>query len=55
MRVCQNAYMRILCRSSALRGQKMESDPWEMELDTAMNHHVGAGNKPQVSASCLNC
>jgi hypothetical protein len=35
-----------MCGPSALRGQKRESYPCEVELDSAVSHHVGAGNKP---------
>ena len=41
-------------RSMPFGGQKRASDPLELELQTAVNCCVGAGNQTQVSARVAN-
>lgn len=33
----------IICVPVAFRGQKITLDPWELELQVVMSHHMGAG------------
>jgi hypothetical protein len=44
----------LLCMSTG-SGQKRVSDPLELDLQMAVNHHVGAGKQTQVFCRSSKC
>jgi hypothetical protein len=46
--VCCAVHMPVCVHVSAHRGQKVALDALEQELQVAVSHHVGAGNRTPV-------
>ena len=47
------ACMSIIYVSGAHEDQKRASDPLELELQTVVSHHVGAGDWTQILCMCF--
>lgn len=44
---CQDVCLCIACVPDAQEGQKRVTDPLKLELEMAVNHHVGAATSVQ--------